>query len=511
MIVRSLSSVLASSPGRPSAEEFPPLTVPGVRECASPSVVRGRPPRGPRASGARGRLHDHGARFACALALALVACGGEPTEPPPAEPSAPPPADPTEPAEPPTTAEIADAPETEVAGDSGVAVASAPADDAGPLDGGAREIAATAPEFEIPPYASAAPACQPREPATDEAAPSLADVARGGVDFPMAANINPACEHDAADVANALNRGGLRRHRQREYAQSSHYFAQALVADPSQLSPRFNLACARARELDTEGLLTQLRELRRAGSEGGLYAARALRDRDFGDYHGTPFLNEFYADPPAALTAIAGGETRDAESVWDESTIELSRGFIVLGERTWEPGVLTAEEFQGVVLALEPDRRRFHFFNERPSEAGAAALATLGLRPLARMTGWTPEEGRSYALVPTASRDEVRNTLYIARVISEERIREVATIDLAAPSCPDGVEGLAAFVSDPDHRVVGYVRGCLDQPPETFERCLFFDGGSILRRTCGHGEAPAAPAAADAADAGPEEPALPAE
>jgi hypothetical protein len=439
------------------------------------------------------RVETSGVRGAMLLfaLLNLSACGGEADEPS-ASTTAPEATGTPAAATPPGAAQPAPTGEGSAAAEDGGVPGVTPEEDAG-VDAA---VAVVRPEFTVPPYAAAPQACEPHPELAPVTPVSVRDLDRGVPDFPMVEAVNAACQHPPAELSATFNRGGLRRHRSRDYVQSQHYFGQALVADPSQLTARFNLACALARQDAIDEAIEQLAQLELAGPEGRAYAARAQTDADFGAYHGTPILAALVRGLPPAIDALPTTDDRTVGSAWDESTVELRGALVMLdGEHVWESGVLDATAFQAVVLAMEPDRRRFSFYAERPSDAVRAALGTLGLQVLTRHAGWSPSESRNYLVVPVSSRDEVRHTLYIGQLLTEDAIRPLESVELPAATCAEGVEAVQAFVVTPDHRAFGYVVGCLDAAPQTFQRCLFYFQSDELHRRCGQGTAPAAPAA----------------
>ena len=339
------------------------------------------------------------------------------------------------------------------------------------------------PSVEAPPYASTPRVCEAHpENALDEP-PTRRSLSRGEVDFPDVAALNATCEHDPAELAESFNEGGLRRHRQRDYVQSQHYFASALLLDPSQLSARFNLACALARQERIDEAILQLQQLQAGGPDGVDYAARAHRDRDFGAYHGTPILAALMRDTPPVIEAITGQDVQVFSE--QEPTTHNDASFAVLGDRVWERGSLSADSFPDFVLAFEPDRRRFRYFNDRPSDEVRAALDAMGLAPMLRNAGWTPRVDQRYLVASVSSRDEDRHTLYVAKVVGLDGMLElIDTRDLPAASCDEGVEVLRTFVESSDQRAFGYVTGCLGAQP--LEACLYYNShtqGAVRR--CG--------------------------
>lgn len=418
---------------------------------------------------------------AVTFALLITGCGGEETEPALE-----------------TTTEI---PEPAPESPSPVAEAETPEQPEEPNALEAAEVPEPVelPSVDAPDYAAEPSVCVPHPDSALEVAIRTRDLSRGEPDFPRVDAINAACEHDPGELAETFNEGGLRRHRQRDYAQSQHYFASAVVLDPSQLSARFNLACAMARQGMIEGAIHHLLELEKAGDEGIEYAGRAQRDRDFGDYHGTPALAALVRGPPPVIEAITTGEDVYMFASDEEVSTYHDTRFSVLSERVWEHGALPGEKLTAFVLTLDPDRRRFRFFNDRPTDEARAVLEAMGFSPMLLHAGWTPIVGRQYLAVPVSGRDEDRDTLYLTEV-RYELIEHIATLELPAVSCDSGAEAVRTFVESDDHRAFGYVTGCLDAPPHTFERCLlYFKGGSVWRR-CGQGEAPSAEAeAAEAA------------
>ncbi|MFK7999056.1 MAG: hypothetical protein AB8H86_05640 [Polyangiales bacterium] len=356
------------------------------------------------------------------------------------------------------------------------------------------EVAEAEPEgapVVVPGYAAAPPACEANPDSAPAEPISLRALSRGEPDFPMAVSVNATCEHDPAELAVKFNEGGLREHRRRDYVQSQHYFSEALVLDPSQLSARFNLACAMARQGMIDEAILQLLELEKAGPEGVEYAGRAQRDRDFGEFHNTPALAALIRGIPPAIEAIRGEDTRVSEGEPGEAE-DQDTLFFVEGEKVWENGVLPSDDFQGFVLTMESSRRRFRFFNDRPSEGVQAALEAIGLKAMLRHAGWTPSMGDHYLIVPVSSRDEDRHTLYLARILETGALAPLESPDLPAATCDEGVEVVRTFVESEDHRTFGYVTGCLGEAPWSFERCLYhYDEDQGVVRRCGHGEAPA--------------------
>ena len=83
----------------------------------------------------------------------------------------------------------------------------ASAEDAG-LDAGVAAVAR--PEFLVPAYAAAPPACEPHPELAPETALRQRDLDRGVPEFPMVHAVNAACEQDPAELAASFNRGGLR-------------------------------------------------------------------------------------------------------------------------------------------------------------------------------------------------------------------------------------------------------------------------------------------------------------
>lgn len=374
------------------------------------------------------------------------------------------------------------------------AAASLTAEDAGIEDAGT-DAGPPRPEVVVPPYAPAAAACVPHPELAEAVPTSVRDLSRGVPEFPEAQKVNANCAHTPAALAEAFNGGGLRRHRTRDYVQSEYYFAQALIADQSQLSPRFNLACAMARQDSIDAAIEQLRELSEAGPEGQAYADRAHTDADFRAFHNNPRLAGLLRGLPPAIEALPNTDDRAFSWGDDESFVELRNGAIVLdSEQVWQAGVLEATDFQAAVLAVEPDRRRFSFFISRPSTAVTDALGVIGMRLLARPSGWTPSEDAGFVVLAVSSRDEDRHTLYIARVLDAGSVQPVDSMELPAVQCAEGVEPVRSFVVTTDHRAFGSVTGCMDADPHTFQRCLYYFEDGAIRRRCGQGTA--APAAA---------------
>lgn len=349
----------------------------------------------------------------------------------------------------------------------------------------------------MPPYAPAAAACVPHPELAEAVPTSERDLSRGVPEFPEAQKVNANCAHEPAALAEAFNGGGLRRHRQRDYVQSEHYFAQALIADASQLSPRFNLACAMARQDALEMAIEQLRQLSEAGPEGQAYADRAHTDADFRAYHNHPMLAGLLRGQPPSILSLTTG-TRDSSASYgdDESVVELRNGVVVLdSEQVWQSGVLEAVDFQGAVLALEPDRRRFSFFSARPSAAVTEALAVIGMRLLGRPSGWTPDGSTGFLVLAVSSRDEDRHTLYLSRVVDAASLEPMQSLELPPQQCAEGVEPVRLFAVTTDHRAFGTVNGCLGDDPHTFQRCLIYWQEGAVRQRCGQGTASPASAA----------------
>lgn len=361
-------------------------------------------------------------------------------------------------------------------------------------DGGV-DAGPTRPEVIVPPYAETAAACVPHPELAEAVPTSLRDLSRGTPEFPEASAINAACAHAPAELADNFNRGGLRRHRSRDYVQSEHYFAQALISDASQLSPRYNLACAMARQDAFEMAIDQLRQLSEAGPEGQAYADRAHTDADFGAYHNHPMLAGLLRGQPPSILALANPRDSSASNGDEEAVVELRDGVVVLDdEQVWQSGVLDAMDFQAAVLALEPDRRRFSFFSARPSAAVTEALSVIGMRLLGRPSGWTPDGSTGFLILAVSSRDEDRHTLYLSRVVDASTLEPMHTIELPPQQCADGVEAIRLFAVTTDHRAFGTVNGCLGDDPHTFRRCLVYWQEGAVRERCGQGTAPAAPA-----------------
>lgn len=417
------------------------------------------------------------------LSALLAACGGEESEAPPPTPSAE-----SAPAEAPAAEEpVAEEP----------AVQEEPAEPE-------EEVAEAEPErapVVVPGYAAAPPACEANPDSAPAESISLRALSRGEPEFPMAVAVNATCEHDPAELAVKFNEGGLREHRRRDYVQSQHYFSEALVLDPSQLSARFNLACAMARQGMIDEAILQLRQLEEAGPEGVEYAGRAQRDRDFGEFHNTPALAALIRGIPPAVEAISGQDTQVSEGEPGEEEDQDSL-FFVEGEKVWENGVLPADDFPAFVLTMESSRRRFRFFNDRPSAEVQGALEAIGLKAMLRHAGWTPSMGDHYLIVPVSSRDEDRHTLYLARILDNGVLAPLESPDLPPVTCGEGIETVRTFVETADHRTFGYVTGCLDAAPWTFERCLYHNDEhrGVVRR-CGQGQAPAAEEGQDVEEA----------
>lgn len=417
------------------------------------------------------------------LSASLSGCGGEEAEAPPQAPSA----------------ESAPAAEAPVAEEP---VAEEPAVQEEPVEP-EEEVAEAEPErapVVVPRYAAAPTVCEANPDSAPAEPISLRALSRGEPDFPMAVSVNATCEHDPAELAEKFNEGGLREHRRRDYVQSQHYFSEALVLDPSQLSARFNLACAMARQGMIDEAILQLRQLEEAGPEGVEYAGRAQRDRDFGEFHNTPALAALIRGIPPSVEAISGQDTQVSEGEPGEEEDQDSL-FFVEGEKVWENGVLPADDFPAFVLTMESSRRRFRFFNDRPSTEVQGALEAIGLKAMVRHAGWTPSAREHYLIVPVSSRDEDRHTLYLARILDNGVLAPLESPDLPAATCDEGVEVVRTFVDSEDHRTFGYVTGCLGDAPWSFERCLYhYDAHRGVVRRCGHGEAPVAEEAAQDAE-----------
>lgn len=331
----------------------------------------------------------------------------------------------------------------------------------------------------VPGYAAEAPPCVPHDATTD--GPSLRELARGQVENPLALALDPACDHAAAELADALNTGGLVRHRRGEYDVSLKYFQRAVIADPSQLSPRFNIACALAR-LSDDTAFDQLDELRNAGPEGADYAERATRDRDFSAYRNDPELFGFYQGVPPAVEEISGESTYVVET---EPPLDFES--IPTGSTAWETGLINSGNFATIMREIDPDRRRYQFFRLRTSDESRATLRELGFVPLQFGIGWMPVPTWFYGLIPTSSRDDDEHSMYIVGHNFGDGYPVFREVDLpAASECSSDAMSIRTFVASRDHRAVGYIVGCADESSDTYERCLFYqERGEFLQTRCG--------------------------
>lgn len=103
---------------------------------------------------------------------------------------------------------------------------------------------------------------------------------RGGERPVPALELIARCDVPRREIAQAFNEGGLVRHRAADYAGSAASFTDALIADPSSLPARFNLACALARLGQGEAALSELAQLARAGDAARTWLRRVRTDPD---------------------------------------------------------------------------------------------------------------------------------------------------------------------------------------------------------------------------------------
>lgn len=108
----------------------------------------------------------------------------------------------------------------------------------------------------------------------------LSAAAQGTLPSVGAADLVASCETSPTAVADSLNRGGLRAHREGDYARAVRFWELAVQVDPARTGARYNLACGYALTGQVDKSLTQLEELTRAGEDGARWIERAQEDSD---------------------------------------------------------------------------------------------------------------------------------------------------------------------------------------------------------------------------------------
>lgn len=116
----------------------------------------------------------------------------------------------------------------------------------------------------------------------------LSAAAQGTLPSVGAADLVASCETSPSAVADALNRGGLRAHREGDYARAVRFWELAVQVDPARTGARYNLACGYALIGQIEKSLTQLEELTRAGEDGARWIERAQEDSDLASLRNHP-------------------------------------------------------------------------------------------------------------------------------------------------------------------------------------------------------------------------------
>ena len=119
----------------------------------------------------------------------------------------------------------------------------------------------------------------------------------------MIAKTNAAsCALTRKELANALNDGGYERYKAKAYTEADRWWRAALVARPSAITPRYNLACGLALEGKPKDAVWTMQEIARAATAGDAGAVNSLEKSKSDDDLKT--LRED-ADYKAAL-AVAG-------------------------------------------------------------------------------------------------------------------------------------------------------------------------------------------------------------
>lgn len=149
--------------------------------------------------------------------------------------------------------------------------------------------AATA--VDLPSFVPVTPGCT-RDPSAALAGRArrqvLSAAARGTLPSATAAELVASCETSPSSVADMLNRGGLRAHREGDYARALRFWELAVQVDPARTSARYNVACAYALTGQPARALAQLAVLQGAGVDGARWLARAREDSDLASLHTDP-------------------------------------------------------------------------------------------------------------------------------------------------------------------------------------------------------------------------------
>jgi len=93
----------------------------------------------------------------------------------------------------------------------------------------------------------------------------------------MIAKTNAAsCALTRKELANALNDGGYERYKAKAYTEADRWWRAALVARPSAITPRYNLACGLALEGKPKDAVWTIQEIARAATAGDASAVNSL-------------------------------------------------------------------------------------------------------------------------------------------------------------------------------------------------------------------------------------------
>ncbi|MBI2892868.1 MAG: hypothetical protein HYY06_04900 [Deltaproteobacteria bacterium] len=148
-----------------------------------------------------------------------------------------------------------------------------------------------APAARVPAYVAASPPCTPAATVavTAEALrPMLRAAAGGEVPQASASELVSSCAVSRGEIVDALNRGGLRAHRARDYARAVRMWELAVEVDPSKTAARYNLACGYAMTGRRDEAIAQLAQLRCAGEAGARWLVRAQEDGDLATLRADP-------------------------------------------------------------------------------------------------------------------------------------------------------------------------------------------------------------------------------
>lgn len=126
----------------------------------------------------------------------------------------------------------------------------------------------------------------------------------------LVAEVLSGCTGGCAELATALNEGGLQHHRAKRYTESSRWWSAALRVNPAHLLARSNLACALALSGKPDDALWALSELAQAAAAGNAQAAQQLAkvssDSDLESLRGLPRFKELVAASGASVAGAPG-------------------------------------------------------------------------------------------------------------------------------------------------------------------------------------------------------------